>query len=389
MSVFILGISFGYHDSSACLLKDEDILAAVQEERFSRIKNDRSFPIKSIVYVLPANINILELDAIVFYEDPALKLGRQLRSVFQGNILSSINSCKKVFKTVLSGSYTKYDIASLFYSYGLIPGRAIKNISSKILFSKHHYSHAASAFYPSSFSEAAVLCVDGVGEFTTTSIWYGYQSHLKPLVKIEYPHSIGLLYSAFTYFCGFKVNSGEYKLMGLAPYGKPLYVEQIKKELIFIHKDGSFKLNLDVFNFVKGNDYISKHFSRIFKMPRRQPEDEIIQFYKDLASSVQQVTEEVVYGLAKYAKSITNSSNLCLAGGVALNCVSNGKLKESDLFSNIWVQPASGDSGSSLGAAYLALYSTIFVELQVTIQATTRCIIVILVHRLHLLRLSL
>ena len=353
----ILGFSFGYHDSSACLIKGEQIIAAVQEERFTRIKNDCSFPVNSIRYILNyGDISLSEIDAIVFYEDPAFKLSRQIKSIL-GFSFRLITNANKLVGSVSNSSYTRKDIVHLFIENHLIPIQSSELLIEKILFCKHHLSHAASAFYPSPFQDAAIICIDRVGEKTTTSIWHGKENTLVPLLKIDYPNSLGLLYSAFTFYCGFKVNSGEYKLMGLAPYGTPIYADLIKQKLITVYSDGSFRLNLKYFNFGKSGKIVSDKFCEIFSMPVRDSESKMDKFYMDIASSIQLVTEEIIFKLANHAKKLTQSSSLCLSGGVALNCVANGKLKKSNLFTNIWVQPASGDAGSSVGAAYAVLYS--------------------------------
>ena len=348
----ILGISCFYHDSATALIKNDEIIYASQEERFSRKKHDSSFPDKSIKYILSKyNLNLSDIDQIVFYEKPFLKFERILEThiayspfgfksflhsipiwikdkLFQKNIL--FNELKKIDKDF--------------------------NAKNKIKFSDHHLSHAASSFYPSPFKEAAFLTLDGVGEWTTTSYGYANETSLKFDSQIQFPHSLGLLYSSFTYYLGFKVNSGEYKMMGLAPYGEPKYSDLIFKELIDLKEDGSFKLNMKYFSYTTHLKMINKKFESLFGQRRRVPEiDKIENFHMDVASSIQKVIEIVVIKICQQIKKVTSSSNLCLSGGVALNCVANGKLLEKKIFENIWIQPAAGDAGGALGAA-LAYY---------------------------------
>lgn len=337
-----------YHDSAAAICIDGEIIAAVQEERFSRVKNDCSFPLKSINFCLEiANTKISELDAIVFYDNPLLMLDRWITNIVELGE-NSEDMIEKSFSSVFK---------SRLWINKIILNRFPNVRPEKIFVLQHHISHAASAYYPSPFNEAAILTVDGVGEWTTTAIGVGEGNEIKLLKELKYPHSLGLLYSAFTYFCGFKVNSGEYKLMGLAPYGEPIYTELIKKEIINIKDDGSFALNLEYFNFQKTNSMISKEFSDLFGKKPRKPESEISKFYADIAASVQGVTEEIIVKLAKTAKKITKKNNLVMAGGVALNCVANGKLLKEKIFDNIWIQPAAGDCGGALGAALYASYN--------------------------------
>jgi len=348
----ILGISCFYHDSAAALIKNDEIIYASQEERFSRKKHDSSFPDRSISYILSKyNLNLSDIDHIVFYEKPFLKFERILEThiayspfgfksflhsipiwikekLFQKNIL--FNELKKIDKNFIA--------------------------KKKIKFSDHHLSHAASSFYPSPFKEAAFLTLDGVGEWTTTSYGYANETGLKFDSQIQFPHSLGLLYSSFTYYLGFKVNSGEYKMMGLAPYGQPKYTDLIFKELIDLKEDGSFKLNMKYFSYTTHLKMINKKFVSLFGKRRREPEiDKIENFHMDVASSIQKVIEIVVIKICEHIKKVTASSNLCLSGGVALNCVANGKLLEKKIFENIWIQPAAGDAGGALGAA-LAYY---------------------------------
>ena len=350
--MYILGISSFYHDSAACLLLDGEIVSASQEERFTRIKHDPSFPSNAIKSCIKeADINISDVDYIVFYEKPFLKFDRLLETsmAFAPKGFQSFYTAMpiwvkdKIFQknTIIQNLTDIFDDES--------------NWEDKLLFSDHHLSHSSSAFFPSPFKEAAVLTMDGVGEWATCSLGIGKDNKLDIQKEIHFPHSLGLLYSAFTYYCGFKVNSGEYKLMGLAPYGNPIYVNTIKDNLIDIKDDGSFRLDMSFFNYCTGLTMTNKKFDQLFKGPPRVSEAELTQKEMDIAASIQKVTEEVVIKLAKSIKQETGQNNLCLAGGVALNCVANGKLLEKKIFKNIWVQPAAGDAGGSLGAA-LAVY---------------------------------
>lgn len=345
----ILGISAYYHDSAAALLVDGQLIAAAQEERFTRKKHDPGFPEKAIEYCLKeAGIGVIDLDAVVFYDKPLLKFERLLETY--------VSYAPRGFRSFLAAMPVwlkeKLFLKSTLQTELSNLGGLKKNQLPKLLFTSHHESHAASAFFPSPYENAAVLCLDGVGEWATTSAWVGEGSSLKPLWEIDFPHSLGLLYSAFTYFTGFKVNSGEYKLMGLAPYGDPKYVDQILEHLIDLKEDGSFKLNMKYFNYCTGLTMTNDSFSKLFGGPPRKSESEITQREMDLAASIQVVTEMVVQRLAKHVQAQTGKKNLCLAGGVALNCVSNGKLLKTGIFENIWVQPAAGDAGGAVGAAY-------------------------------------
>jgi len=348
----ILGISAFYHDSAAALLVDGKIIAAAQEERFTRKKHDASFPDKAIDFVLSfGNINLKEIDQIVFYEKPFLKFERLLETyvAFAPKGFKSFSKAmpiwlkEKLFqKKMLLDSLKKHGDTSLK--------------EEKIFFSEHHLSHAASAFYPSPFEEAIVLTADGVGEWATTTVALGKGSTLEIKKEIHFPHSLGLLYSSFTYYTGFKVNSGEYKLMGLAPYGSPKYAKLITENLINVKKDGSFRLNQDYFNYATGLTMINSKFENLFGKKTRISENEkITQFHMDIASSIQKVTEDIMIKIAKSLREEFNIPNLCLAGGVALNCVANGKILKEKIFKNIWVQPAAGDAGGALGSA-LALW---------------------------------
>ena len=351
--MYILGISAFYHDSASCLISNGKIIAAAQEERFTRKKHDSGFPKNSISYCLDeANIDPKKLDYIVFYEKPFLKFERLLETY--------LAFAPKGFKS-FSASMPIWIKEKLFQKVMLINSlkEIFKNeieLEDKILFSEHHLSHAASAFYPSPFESAAVLTMDGVGEWTTTSLALGRGSELEVLKEIHFPHSLGLLYSAFTYYTGFRVNSGEYKIMGLAPYGKPVYVDAIKNNLIQINDDGSFNLNMHYFDYCTGLTMTNKNFNKLFGGPPRKSESEITQKEMDLAASIQAIAEEVVLKLAKDIQKNTNEKNLCLAGGVALNCVANGILLKEKIFENIWIQPAAGDAGGSLGAALTIWY---------------------------------
>lgn len=351
--MYILGISAYYHDSAACLVNDGEVLAAAQEERFTRKKHDSAFPDNAINYCLQeAGISQHQIDYIVFYDKPFLKFERLLETylAFAPNGLKSfITSMPVWLKDKLFQKKVITDALQALW------GKNIK-WEERLLFSEHHLSHAASAFFPSPFESAAVLTMDGVGEWTTTSLAIGQSNKLEVVKEIHFPHSLGLLYSAMTYYTGFKVNSGEYKVMGLAPYGKPIYAELIKKHLIYIKEDGSFALDMSYFNYCTGLTMTNKKFDDLFGAPPRQPESELTQREIDLAASIQLVTEEVVIKLAKGIAKSTGQKNLCLAGGVALNCVANGKLLREKVFENIWIQPAAGDAGGAVGAALGAYY---------------------------------
>ena len=350
--MYILGISCFYHDSAACLLKNGEIISAAQEERFTRIKHDSSFPINAIQFCLDeSDLNPSDLDNIVFYEKPFLKFERILETYFA--------FAPKGFKT-FSKSLPLWIKDKLFQKRKI--HNELKKVDPKIcwdeklLFSEHHLSHAASAFFPSPFDSSAILTIDGVGEWATSSLSIGKSNNIEIIKEIFYPHSLGLLYSAFTYYLGFKVNSGEYKVMGLAPYGIPRYANLIKNNLINVFQDGSFQLNIAYFDFCTGLTMTNSKFSALFKRPARNPESKITQSDMDIAASIQHVTEEIVVKLAKNIKRETGQKNLCLAGGVALNCVANGKIVKEKIFDNVWIQPAAGDSGGALGAALAVHY---------------------------------
>ncbi|MEZ6319356.1 MAG: carbamoyltransferase N-terminal domain-containing protein [Phycisphaerales bacterium] len=340
----ILGISAFYHDSAAAVVVDGRVVAAAQEERFTRAKHDHRFPTHAIEYCLrEAGLSPADLDYVGFYDKPLLKFERLLETYLAyapSGFVSFARAMPQWLKEKLH-----------------LPRVIRKELGGQykrgIVFAEHHESHAASAFFPSPFEEAAILTLDGVGEWTTTSIGVGRGNTIELKREVRFPHSLGLLYSAFTYFTGFKVNSGEYKLMGLAPYGEPTYYDTIMRELIDLKADGSFRLDLSYFNYCQGLTMTGRKFERLFGGPRRKPEARLTQREMDLAASVQKVTEEVMLRCARHAHEVTGQRNLCLAGGVALNCVGNGRLLREGPFENIWIQPASGDAGGALGVAQL------------------------------------
>tara|TARA_A100001015_G_C15023558_1_gene729278 strand:+ start:735 stop:2573 length:1839 start_codon:yes stop_codon:yes gene_type:complete len=351
--MYILGISAYYHDSAACLLQNGKIIAAAQEERFTRKKHDASFPHFAIEYcVKEAQISADKIDNVVFYEKPFVKFERLIETYLAFAPKGFLSFSKAMPLWVKDKLFQKSEIIKQLKS---ILGNNI-NWHERLLFSEHHLSHAASAFYPSPFESAAVLTIDGVGEYTTTSIALGKGNNLNVIKEIKFPHSLGLLYSAFTYYTGFKVNSGEYKLMGLAPYGTPRYVKLIKEKLINIADDGSFQLDMSYFNYATGLTMTNKKFDLLFNGPPRLVEAEITQREMDLAASIQKVTEEVIIKISKGIAKETGEHNLCIAGGVALNCVANGILLKENIFENIWIQPAAGDAGGALGAALSTWY---------------------------------
>jgi carbamoyltransferase len=347
----ILGISAFYHDSAACILMDGKIVAAAQEERFTRKKHDPSYPKNAIKFVLDyANLKLSEVDQIVFFEKPFLKFERLLETYVAFAPKGFVSFSKAMPLWIKEKLFQKNHLFNKLKEHD-------KNYQSdkNIFFSDHHLSHAASAFFPSPFEEAVILTADGVGEWATTTVAIGKSNNLDIKKEIHFPHSLGLLYSAFTYYTGFKVNSGEYKLMGLAPYGNPSYENKIK-ELIDIKEDGTFRLNQKYFNYATGLTMTNHHFHNLFGQEPRDPKNErLTQFHMDIASSIQKVTEEIMIKLVKAIRNEYGIKNLCLAGGVALNCVANGKILQEKIFDNIWIQPAAGDAGGSLGAA-LALW---------------------------------
>ncbi|MFG2528980.1 carbamoyltransferase [Streptomyces sp. NPDC048516] len=345
MTDLVLGISAYYHDSAAALVDGTTIVAAAQEERFTRRRHDPSFPAQAVSYCLAeAGATLRDVGAVAYYEDPALKFRRVMASYagaapfgfrsFRDTLPEWLRWKRRAERTV------RRELAAL--GAGAVPD---------IICRRHHESHAASAFFPSPYESAAVLCIDGVGEWATTSLWHGRADRLAPLAELRFPHSLGMLYSAFTYFCGFKVDSGEYKLMGLAPYGTPRYADLIRERLIDLKPDGSFHLDMRYFAYLRGQVMTGRRFEELFDGPRRRPESPLTEREFDLAASVQQVTEEAVLRLARTAQQRTGETRLCLAGGVALNCVANGRVIREEIFDGVWVQPAAGDAGGALGAA--------------------------------------
>lgn len=348
----VLGISAWYHDAAAALVVDGALVAAVQQERFSRLKNDPSFPLEPIRYCLAeAGLGPDSIDAVVFYEKPLLKFER-IMETWLALAPRGFSGFRHAFPLWLKEKvHQKRMICDALATLGM----SRDFWADKIKFSEHHLSHAASAFYPSPFESAAVLTIDGVGEWASASIGYGRGNDLEIRREIHFPHSLGLLYSAFTEYLGFAVNEGEYKLMGLAPYGRALYRDLIFRELINLHEDGSFRLNLRYFGYLHGSRMTNRRFHRLFGAPPRMPDTPLTQHHMDIAASIQSVLEECVFRLARHARTITGESRLCLAGGVALNCTANGRLLASGEFEDVWVQPAAGDAGGAAGAA-LAYY---------------------------------
>ncbi len=344
---YILGISAFYHDSAAALLRDGEIVAAAQEERFTRKKHDAGFPGNAVAYCLEkAGIGVSDLDFVAFYDKPLLKFDR-LMETYLSYAPIGFQSFAKFLPMWLA---EKLHIPRVLRrELGGMP-------KNRFVFPEHHESHAASAFYPSPFDEAAVVTMDGVGEWATTSIGVGEGNKLRLTHEVRFPHSLGLLYSAFTYYCGFRVNSGEYKLMGLAPYGEPNYVDKILDNLIDLRDDGSYRLDMRYFHYAAGLRMTNDRFHNLFGAPNRAPETELNQFYMDVAASIQKVTEEVMLRTVRFAHQVTGKKNLCLAGGVALNCVGNGRLLREGPFDKIWIQPAAGDAGGALGAAQMVHY---------------------------------
>ncbi|MCM8786240.1 MAG: hypothetical protein NC899_08440, partial [Candidatus Omnitrophica bacterium] len=355
-SIYILGISAFYHDSGACLLENDKIVAAVQEERFTRIKHDFSFPINSIRFCLEyGNINLDQLDYIVFYEKPFLKFERLLET----HIYYAPKSLTQFIQSM------PIWLKERIFIKNIIKKEIEKNLNeklnpkTKILFVPHHLSHAASAFFPSPFENSSILTIDGVGEWATATLGIGEKNKIKFFYELKFPSSVGLLYSSFTYYTGFKVNDGEYKLMGLAPYGNPFsertkkFIKLIKEKLITIKEDGSLKLNMDFFGFTTSSKMVNeKKWIELFGIPPRKPESEILQEYADMAYAIQKILEEILIKMAKYLKNISKEKYLVIGGGVGLNCVANSKLLEEKIFEDIWVQPAATDAGGAIGAAY-------------------------------------
>jgi carbamoyltransferase len=348
MPTHVLGISAFYHDSAAALLRDGEIVAAAQEERFTRKKHDPGFPARAVAFALQqAGITAADLDFVAFYDKPILKFHRLLET-YLAFAPAGLASFKRMLPVWLGDK---------LHMRGMLTRNLGRKPKNRYVFPEHHESHAASAFYPSPFDEAAVLTMDGVGEWATTSLGVGDGNKLRLLQEIRFPHSLGLLYSAFTYYCGFKVNSGEYKLMGLAPYGEPRFEKRIRDHLIDIRDDGSYRLDLSYFNYCQGLTMTSPRFHALFGMPPRTSESQLEQVHMDLAASIQKVTEDVMLKTARHAHKVTGKKHLCLAGGVALNCVGNGVILREGPFEKIWIQPAAGDAGGALGAAQLVWHN--------------------------------
>lgn len=347
--MIILGISALYHDSAAAIVKDGEIIAAMQEERFSRIKHDKRLPVNAIRFCLQrAKIEFSNVDLVIYYDNPILTLQR---------FFANVSSLGKESIDLINRSYNDIVMNKLWVKHDLEIELGNLKEKTKFLVAEHHLSHAASAFYPSPYKEAMIITNDGVGEWDTSTIGYGCGNKIDILETIRYPHSLGLLYSAFTYLCGFKVNEGDYKFMGLAPYGDPIYYDVIKNNVIDIKEDGSYRLNLELFDYQKGRTMISEKMEILFGKKRRLPESKITKHEMDIAASVQKVTEEIILKQAKYVKKLKPQiNNLVLAGGCALNCVANGVLLKENIFDNIWIQPAAGDAGGALGAALYAYY---------------------------------
>ena len=361
--ISILGISAFYHDSAAAIIVDGKILAAVQEERFTRKKHDSNYPYNAVEFVLKySKLKLSDIDYIVFYEKPFLKFERLLETY----VAFAPRGFKQFTKSMPTWLREKLFQKNMLMKLLKEHDQNFKD-EKKIYFSEHHLSHAASAFFPSPFKDAIVLTADGVGEWATTTVAVGKDNNLSIKKEIHFPHSLGLLYSAFTYYAGFKVNSGEYKLMGLAPYGEPKYISLIKDNLIDIKKDGSFKLAQEFFDYATGLKMTSDKFNKLFgKNPRKSESEKLTQFHMDIAASIQKVTEEVMIKMCTSLRNEFNLKNLCLAGGVALNCVANGKILEKKIFDNIWIQPAAGDAGGSLGAALSIWYLELKKERQIS-----------------------
>jgi carbamoyltransferase len=365
---YIAGISAYYHDSAVALIKDGDIIAAAQEERFTRKKHDPRFPGRALKYCLSeGGVRLEQVDYLVFYDKPLLKFERLLETylAYAPKGLRSFLAAMPVWlkEKLFLKQLLKKELAAA-------SGRAELTLPP-LLFAGHHQSHAASAFFPSPFQRAAVLCLDGVGEWATSSVWQGDGNRLTPLWQIDFPHSLGLLYSAFTYYLGFKVNSGEYKVMGLAPYGDPRYVDLIYENLVDLKEDGTFRLNMEYFNYAAGLTMTHEKFHRLFGHPPRQPESPLEPWHLDLACSIQSVTETVMLRLARTVRQETDNDYLCLAGGVALNCVANGLIRRKGIFKDLWIQPAAGDAGGALGAA-LAVWHQ-YLDHPRTLAATLDC----------------
>ncbi|HET8711025.1 MAG TPA: carbamoyltransferase [Spongiibacteraceae bacterium] len=367
MSTLILGISAYYHDSAAALVRDGEIVAAAQEERFTRKKHDAGFPGNAIKYCLQeARASLADVDYIVFYDKPLVKFERLLET-YLAYAPQGFGSFLKAMPIWLKEKlYLKATLKREFAALGGIKEKALP----QLLFTEHHQAHAASAFFPSPYQNAAVMCLDGVGEWATSSVWLGEGNALTPQWEIDFPHSLGLLYSAFTYYTGFKVNSGEYKLMGLAPYGQPKYVDLIRDNLLDLKDDGTFRLDMSYFNYATGLTMTNQKFADLFGGPARTAEGTLTQREMDIAASIQVVTEEIVLKLARTVRRELNQPYLCLAGGVALNCVANGELLRANIFDDIWIQPAAGDAGGALGAALAIWYEYLGNERRVSAKST-------------------
>ncbi len=345
----ILGISGLYHDSAAAIIDNDKIIAAAQEERFTRIKHDNSIPFNAINYCLKeAGIQMYEADAVVYYDQPLLTLDRYIHNILALGKNSEYIINEKLDDIIFSRLAIDRNLRE---KYGVL------GLENKLFTLEHHLSHGASAFYPSPFKNAAILTIDGVGEWATATIAHGNDTKIKILKEMDYPHSLGLLYSAFTAFCGFKVNSGDYKFMGLAPYGEPVFYDLIKEKIIDVKDDGSFRLNLEYFDFYRGKFMTNEKFAALFSGQPRKMESRITRREMDIAASAQKITEEIIIKLARHAKKITGENNLVMAGGVALNCVANGKILKENIFDNIWIQPAAGDAGGALGCALYTYYN--------------------------------
>lgn len=354
--MIILGISAYYHDSAVCILEDGEILYSLHEERITRIKHDKNFPKESLkVGLKKLNLDLNDIDHIVFFDKPFLKFERLLETYVNYSPFAGYQSFKKSIPIWIKDKLFQKDL--IIQELKIIFNETKKDhIDKKLLFSEHHLSHASSAFFPSKFEESAIITMDGVGEWATTTFGIGKKNKIEILNEIRYPHSLGLLYSAFTYFLGFEVNSGEYKLMGLAPFGEPKYFDLIIKNLVDVKDDGSFILNQKFFNYSVGLTMTNSNFSKLFKISRRDPQNEINKTHMDIAASIQKVLEYIILKICRHVKKVTNMKNLCLSGGVALNCVANYKIGLEKIFEKIWVQPASGDAGSSIGAAMYLYY---------------------------------
>ena len=363
--MFILGISAYYHDSAASIIKDGKIIAAVQEERFTRNKQDSNLPIHAIQYCLHiANIDFKEVHFIVYYENPIINLDRWLITAIGRNRISRNYQNEKIIKNFSQKMNILHELREEFEIIGK---------EDKLYTVPHHFSHASSAFFPSPFKSAAVMILDGVGEWSTTTLGIGNGKNLEINKCINFPNSLGLLYSAFTSYCGFKVNSGEYKLMGLAPYGKPIYIDIIKENIITILEDGSYSVNMDYFSYMDSDIMTNKKFNELFNMLPRKPESRLTKEYMDVAASIQNITEEIVLKIAKNLAKETGEKNLVMAGGVALNCSANGKLLIEKYFDNIWIQPAAGDAGGSLGAALAYYYGKVATTREVNHELDSQC----------------